>query len=229
MEERREKRHNRSYVIRKGRMTQGQSRAIEELGPRYLIPAEPGTLIDFAKVFGNDHPVVLEIGFGMGRSLMQMAQDTPGQNFVGIEVYPPGIGSALAEIGKLGLVNVRLINHDAYEVVSGCIAPNSLDAVQIFFPDPWPKLRHHKRRLINDEFVQMLRPLLKSGGEIRMATDWENYALQMLEVMSRAAGFLNQSRTNTFVARPAWRPLTKFEERGQKLDHGVWDLVFTRE
>ena len=218
-----------SYVVRAGRMTQGQSRAILELGPKYLIPVDNLEYLDFQQYFGRKAPLVLEIGFGMGTSFVQMAKNDPASNYLGIEVHPPGVGSALKLIAEQECSNVRIIQHDAFEILSHCIPPQSIDVLQIFFPDPWPKKRHVKRRLIDDEFLRLVAPLLKSGGELRMATDWEDYARQMLEVMQRAQGFTNTSQDGTFVPRPLWRPLTKFEKRGQNLGHGVWDLVFKRD
>ncbi len=165
----------------------------------------------------------------MGVSFVQMAKAAPECNFLGIEVHPPGVGSALKLIEENQLTNVRVIQYDAFEILSKCIKPQSLDVLQIFFPDPWPKKRHVKRRLINDDFVKLVAPLFKPGAEFRMATDWEDYAIQMLEVMTRAEGFTNTSADNTYIPRPTWRPLTKFEQRGQRLGHGVWDLVFKRD
>lgn len=219
----------RTYATRAGRLTTGQARALQELGPRFLIDTASARPLDLPAIFGNPHAVVLEIGFGSGASLIEMARSRPETNFLGIEVYPPGLGAALAAIARHDLLNVRLIRGDAVQVLTHCMARDSLDAVQIFFPDPWPKTRHHKRRLITDEFIALLRPLLRPGGCLYLATDWEHYAWQMLEVMQRAAGFANQSSTGTFVPRPQWRPLTKFERRGLRLEHGIWDLAFTRE
>lgn len=222
-------RNIKSYVIRAGRMTQAQIHAIDTLGEKYLIKTDTLKPINFQEIFGNDNPVVLEIGFGMGKSFIQMAIDNPDQNFLGIEVHPPGIGATLMKIEEHKLPNVKIISHDAFEILTNCIQEESIDFLQIFFPDPWPKARHHKRRLINDKFIALITPLLKHGGQIRLATDWENYAEQMLDVMSKAPGFINQSTDGTYIPRPSWRPLTKFEQRGQNLGHGVWDLVFTRE
>lgn len=223
------KRNIKSYVIRAGRMTQAQINAIETLGPKYLLNIDLNSKLDFEQIFNNKNPVVLEIGFGMGRSFIEMAKTNLDQNYLGIEVHPPGVGATLMQIEENALTNVRLIQHDAFEVFAHCLHENSIDYLQIFFPDPWPKARHHKRRLINDNFISMVTPYVKHGGQIRLATDWENYAEQMLEVMSRANGFTNQSQDGTYIQRPSYRPYTKFEERGQKLGHGVWDLVFIRD
>lgn len=218
-----------SFVVRAGRMTEGQVRAIEELGPKYMVDVEDLKPLDLKAIFGREAPFVVEIGFGMGVSFVQMAKDAPECNFLGIEVHPPGVGSALKLIEENQLTNVKVIKFDAFEVLSKCLAPESVDVLQIFFPDPWPKKRHIKRRLINDDFVKLVKPLFKHGGQFRMATDWENYAEQMLDVMTRAEGFSNTSTDGTYIPRPDWRPLTKFELRGQRLGHGVWDLVFKRD
>ena len=218
-----------SFVVRAGRMTEGQIRAIEELGPKYMVDVEDLKPLNIDEIFGRTGaPLVVEIGFGMGVSFVQMAKDAPECNFLGIEVHPPGVGSALKLIEENQLTNVKVIKYDAFEVLSKCLQPESVDILQIFFPDPWPKKRHVKRRLINDSFVDLARPLFKHGGQFRMATDWEDYAIQMLEVMTRAQGFSNTAAGGKYIPRPDWRPLTKFEARGQRLGHGVWDLVFKR-
>lgn len=218
-----------SFVVRAGRMTQGQINAIEELGPKYMLDVSSLEELDTVKAFGREAPLVVEIGFGMGVSFVQMAKADPSGNYLGIEVHPPGVGSCLKLIEENQLTNVRIIQFDAFEVLRKCLKPASVDILQIFFPDPWPKKRHVKRRLINDDFVKLVSPLFKQGGQFRMATDWEDYAVQMLEVMSRAQGFSNTAADGTYIPRPDWRPLTKFELRGQKLGHGVWDLVFKRD
>lgn len=219
-----------SFVVRAGRMTEGQIRAIEELGPKYMVDVEDLKPLNIDEIFGRTGaPLVVEIGFGMGVSFVQMAKDAPECNFLGIEVHPPGVGSALKLIEENQLTNVKVIKYDAFEVLSKCLQPESVDILQIFFPDPWPKKRHVKRRLINDSFVDLVRPLFKHGGQLRMATDWEDYAIQMLEVMTRAQGFSNTAADGKYIPRPDWRPLTKFEARGQRLGHGVWDLVFKRD
>lgn len=220
----------RSFVIRQGRMTNAQINALDNLSDKYIIDVSDLKHHDFSSYFANPSaPLVVEIGFGMGKSFIQMAKDDPNSNFLGIEVHPPGVGSTLMLIESEQLSNVKIIHFDAFEVLTKCFNEKSIDIIQIFFPDPWPKARHHKRRLINDNFISMIKPLLKTGGQIRLATDWENYAQQMLEVMSRAEGFNNTSEDGTYIPRPSWRPYTKFETRGQNLGHGVWDLVFERE
>ena len=218
-----------SFVVRAGRITASQERALEELYPKYGVQIESNKYINIDETFGRKAPLVVEIGFGMGKSFVQMASEDKDSNFLGIEVHPPGVGSCLKLIEEQGLNNVRVIKHDAFEVLQEHLKPESIDIIQIFFPDPWPKKRHFKRRLINDDFIAMIAPLIKRGGQIRMATDWQEYAEQMLEVMNRAQGFSNTAADGTYIPRPAWRPLTKFEARGERLGHGVWDLVFKRD
>ncbi|MFT2089406.1 tRNA (guanosine(46)-N7)-methyltransferase TrmB [Paraglaciecola sp. 2405UD69-4] len=217
-----------SFVKREGRLTQGQARAIEQYWPTMGLEHSAGAL-DFSDVFGRKAPVVLEIGFGMGKSLVEMAANEPEKDFVGIEVHRPGVGACLNEAAEQNVTNLRVFEHDAVEILADCVADNSLARVQLFFPDPWHKTRHHKRRIVQSEFVQKLRTKLAIGGVFHMATDWENYAEHMLEVMSQAEGFKNQSATSDYVPRPDQRPLTKFEQRGHRLGHGVWDLMFERE
>ena len=217
----------RSFVKREGRLTKGQAKALEDNWPTMGLNHQDG-LLDFTKVFGNDNPVVLEIGFGMGKSLVEMAKHAPNTNFIGIEVHRPGVGACLMDASEAGVTNLRVYEHDAVEVLADCIADRSLAKSQLFFPDPWHKKRHHKRRIVQPEFVENLRSKLKIGGVFHMATDWENYAEHMLEVMTAAEKFKNQSKTNDYVPRPDDRPLTKFEQRGHRLGHGVWDLMFER-
>ncbi len=216
----------RSYVRREGKITRGQQRALDELGPTYLLPVS-GEL-DFPAIFGNDRPVVLEIGFGNGLSLAEMAQNDSRRNYIGIEVYRPGVGSLLIQIRQRGLTNLRAIQADAVEVLAKQIADASLDAVQIYFPDPWHKARHNKRRIIRPEFVDLIGKKLQRGGTVHIATDWEDYAEHIMAVMSAASGFTNSAGEGRFSPRPAQRPLTKFEQRGQRLGHGVWDLIFLK-
>ena len=218
-----------SFVIRAGRMTTAQTKALEELSPKYLVDVSALEKLDCAAIFGREAPLVVEIGFGMGKSFVEMAQKDPLRNYLGIEVHPPGVGACMLLIEELGLTNVRVIKYDAFEVLTKCLGPESIDILQIFFPDPWPKARHHKRRLVNDSFLALVTPLLKHGGEIRMATDWENYAEQMLECLERAPELHNTAPNGGYLPRPEWRPLTKFEQRGERLGHGVWDLVFARD
>ncbi len=216
----------RSFVLRAGRMGTGQQRALVELGPRYVLPFEPGVALDWQARFGRQAPRVLEIGFGMGDATAQIAAALPGTDFIGIEVHVPGVGALLKRIGELGLGNLRLMQHDAVEVLERMVAPASLDGVHIFFPDPWHKKRHNKRRLIQPPFVTLLASRLKPGGYLHCATDWQPYAEQMLEVLRAEPALANTAEA--YAPRPAYRPLTKFENRGLKLGHGVWDLVFTR-
>ncbi|GAB56030.1 tRNA (guanine-N7-)-methyltransferase [Glaciecola punicea ACAM 611] len=216
-----------SFVKREGRLTKAQGSAIEENWPSMGLSIDQGQL-NLEHVFGRNVPTVLEIGFGMGKSLVEMAQNAPNTNFIGIEVHRPGIGACLASAQQAELTNLRVFEHDAVEVLDKCIANESLDRLQLFFPDPWHKTRHHKRRIVQSEFVQALRTKLKIGGEFHMATDWEPYAQHMLEVMQIAHGFENKSSSQDYLARPDYRPITKFEVRGQKLGHGVWDIIFTR-
>ena len=217
-----------SFVIRAGRMTTAQTKALEDLSPKYLVDVSALERLDCTAIFGREAPLVVEIGFGMGKSFVEMAQKDPLRNYLGIEVHPPGVGACMLLIEELGLTNVKVIKYDAFEVLTKCLGPESIDILQIFFPDPWPKARHHKRRLVNDSFLQLVTPMLKHGGEIRMATDWENYAEQMLECLNRAHELKNTAPDGGYLPRPEWRPLTKFEQRGERLGHGVWDLVFTR-
>ncbi|HSH88997.1 MAG TPA: tRNA (guanosine(46)-N7)-methyltransferase TrmB [Ramlibacter sp.] len=215
----------RSFVRRIGRTTTGQARALEELGPRYIVPYQSLPL-DLVAAFGRDAPTILEIGFGMGEATAHIAALMPEKNFVCCEVHEPGVGALLKRIGEQNLTNIRIVQHDAVEVLDHMLLENSLHGVHIFFPDPWHKARHNKRRLVQPALVSRLAAKLKPGGYIHCATDWEPYAQQMLEVM--AAEPLLQNTTEGFAARPEYRPLTKFENRGLKLGHGVWDLVFTR-
>lgn len=217
----------RSFVKREGRLTKGQAKALEDCWPNMGLTHAQG-LQNFEELFGRQAPVVLEIGFGMGKSLVEMAIAESDKDFIGIEVHRPGVGACLADANEAGITNLRLYEHDAVEVLADCIADNSLSRVQLFFPDPWHKKRHHKRRIVQPEFVQKLRQKLMIGGVFHMATDWENYAEHMLEVMSQAEGYKNQSATQDYVPRPDHRPLTKFEQRGHRLGHGVWDLMFER-
>ena len=215
----------RSFVVRAGRMGPGQARALAELGPRFVLPYA-AQRCDFDAVFERRAPHVLEIGFGMGDATAAIAQALPGTDFIGVEVHTPGVGALLKRIGEMGLTNLRLIQHDAVDVLEHMIAPESLAGVHVFFPDPWHKKRHHKRRLIQPELVRLLASRLQGGGYLHCATDWQPYAEQMLEVLSAEAQLHNTA--DAYAPRPAYRPLTKFENRGLKLGHGVWDLVFTK-
>lgn len=218
----------RSFVLRTGRMTKGQEAAYQQYWPVAGLMLESGPL-DIAACFGRQAPVVFEIGFGMGQSLVDMAAAAPDTDFIGVEVHKPGVGRLLMAMGEQQLGNVRVYCDDAVEVLQQCIADDSLDRVQVYFPDPWHKKKHHKRRLIQPAFVQQLRKKLKAGGVLHMATDWENYAEHMREVMTAAPGFSNMADGGGYALRPDYRPLTKFEQRGQRLGHGVWDLLFVKE
>jgi tRNA (guanine-N7-)-methyltransferase len=215
----------RSFVRRAGRMGSGQQRALAELAPRFVVPYDAKPL-DAPGLFGRHAPLVLEIGFGMGAATAQIAQAHPDIDYLGIEVHEPGVGALLRLVGQAGLANLRIVQHDAVEVVQHMIAPASLAGGHIFFPDPWPKKRHHKRRLIQPPFVSLLATRIAPGGYLHCATDWEEYAQQMLEVL--AAEPLLQNTAGDFAPRPEWRPQTKFEARGLRLGHGVWDLLFRR-
>ncbi|WP_372931545.1 tRNA (guanosine(46)-N7)-methyltransferase TrmB [Shewanella putrefaciens] len=217
----------RSFVLREGRLTKGQAQAIESQWPTMGLDYSPVPL-NLSEVFGREADTVLEIGFGMGASLVQMAKDAPEQNFIGIEVHKPGVGSCLSDAAIAGVTNLRVYHHDAMEVLEHAITDGSLARVQLFFPDPWHKKRHHKRRIVQAEFAELVRRKLKIGGVFHMATDWEEYSEHMLEVMNAAPGYKNQSADGTVVPRPDHRPLTKFEARGHRLGHGVWDLMFER-
>jgi tRNA (guanine-N7-)-methyltransferase len=215
----------RSFVLRQGRMSPAQTKAFETLYPRYGLTFAEAPL-DFAAVFGRRAPVVLEIGFGMGETTARIAASLPGTDFLGIEVHAPGVGALLKQIEAQGLSNVRVIRHDAVEVAQHMLAPGSLSGIHIFFPDPWPKARHHKRRIVNPTFVALLATRLKPGGYLHCATDWEPYAESMLEVLGSEPLLANTA--SGYAPRPAYRPLTKFENRGLKLGHVVHDVIFSR-
>lgn len=215
----------RSFVLRAGRMGSGQQKALEELGPQFVLPYLPEPL-DLAAAFQRQAPKILEIGFGMGGATAEIAEAHPENDYLGIEVHTPGVGALLKQIGERKLSNLRIIQHDAVEVLSHMIANTSLDGIHIYFPDPWHKSKHHKRRLIQPRFVRLLVQKLKPGGYLHLATDWENYAEQMLEVLTSEAGLINTAAD--YAPRPDYRPLTKFEQRGLRLGHGVWDLLFRR-
>lgn len=217
----------RSFVMRAGRMTEGQQRGWDEGFPRYGLRVSDGPL-DWDAAFGAPGRRVIEIGFGMGDSLLQMARNDKSTHFVGIEVHKPGVGRLLSGVHQEGLTNVRIYAEDAVEVLERCIVDQSLDAVHIYFPDPWHKKRHHKRRLIQPPFVLLLAQKLRQGGLLHLATDWEHYATQMLDVLNGESLLYNSEAAGGFATRPDWRPETKFERRGARLGHGVWDLLFCR-
>lgn len=216
----------RSFVLRQGRMTAAQQQGLELHWPQKGLLRENGVLnIDTA--FGRAAPTILEIGFGMGGSLLQMAQAAPEKNFIGIEVHRPGVGKLLHDMADAGVDNIRVYCDDAVDVLKACIADDSLDAVQIFFPDPWHKKRHNKRRLIQPEFVQLIRRKLKAGGVLHAATDWQDYAEHILATLQAAENFRNCAGEG-YAPRPDYRPKTKFEQRGERLGHGVWDIIFAK-
>ena len=215
----------RSFVTRAGRLSTAQARALDTLGPRFCLPYEKSRL-DIDAAFGRHAPTILEIGTGMGETTAHIAALMPEKNFIGVEVHTPGIGSLLKLIGEREIHNLRLIQHDAVEVVTHRLAPESLDGVHVFFPDPWHKARHNKRRLIQGPFVALLASRIKAGGYLHCATDWEDYAIQMLTVLTAEPSLTNTAAD--YAERPPYRPVTKFENRGLKLGHGVWDLVFEK-
>ena len=216
----------RSYVLRAGRMGTGQQRALETLGPQFVLPFT-GAPLDFAATFGRTAPVVVEIGFGMGDATAQIAAGAPERDFIGIEVHVPGVGALLKKIDERQLGNLRIFQHDAVEVLRDMVPPDSLAGIHVYFPDPWHKKKHNKRRLIQSPFVALLASRLAPGGYLHCATDWAPYAEQMLEVLG-AEPLLANTAEQGYAPRPEWRPLTKFENRGIRLGHGVWDLLFTR-
>jgi tRNA (guanine-N7-)-methyltransferase len=215
----------RSFVTRAGRLSIAQERAINTLGPQFLQLYQKKVL-DTDAAFGRAAPVILEIGFGMGETTARIAAGMPDRNFIGVEVHTPGVGSLLKLIGEQNLQNLRLIQHDAFEVLTHMIAPGSLAGVHVFFPDPWHKARHNKRRLIQGSLVALLASRLTSGGYLHCATDWQEYAEQMLEVLGQELTLNNSA--DSYVTRPDYRPVTKFENRGLRLGHGVWDIVFNK-
>jgi tRNA (guanine-N7-)-methyltransferase len=217
----------RSFVVRAGRMTVAQERAWVELWPRFGVETVDA-MLDLAAVFGREAPRTLEIGFGNGESLVSLAAEHPERDFLGIEVHRPGVGHLLLRIEELGLPNLRIVCRDAVEVLERCIAEATLDEVLLYFPDPWPKKRHHKRRIVQPGFVALVASRLRPGGVLRMATDWQPYAEHMLAVAGTCEALRNDSASGDYVARPDSRPITRFERRGQRLGHGVWDLAFRR-
>jgi tRNA (guanine-N7-)-methyltransferase len=217
----------RSYVIRGGRITEGQKKAFDSAWPAYGLSLFDGA-INPEVLFGRKAPLVLEVGFGMGDSLLQMVQAEQDHDFLGVEVHPPGVGRLINNAAKESVTNLKVFMADAVDVFEDCIPDASVDRFQLYFPDPWHKKKHNKRRIVQPEFIQLVRSKLKLGGICHLATDWEPYAEHMMEVMSLAEGFDNESGQYCFAPRPDYRPLTKFENRGQRLGHGVWDLLFKR-
>lgn len=220
-------RNIKSYVVRSGRMTPGQEKAYTELWSAYGIEAND-QLIDFELLFGRQAPVILEIGFGMGDSLIEIAANHPENNYLGIEVHKPGVGRLLGNISERALTNLRVMQFDAIEVLKKQVRDESLSAVYLFFPDPWHKRRHNKRRIVKDDFIQLIRKKLLIRGQFHMATDWEEYAVQMLDTMTQSVGFKNCAPDGGYIPRPEYRPITKFERRGERLGHGVWDVLFEK-
>lgn len=225
--EQRPKRGVRSYVLRGGRMTQAQQRGLDEVFPRMGLTLAQGP-IDPVEIFGRRAPLVVEIGFGMGGSLLEQALAHPQTDFIGIEVHPPGVGKLLDEADKAGVENLRIYREDAMQVLDEALPAGTVDTLQLFFPDPWPKKKHHKRRIVQPAFLARVHRVLRPEGRLHMATDWANYAEHMVAVMHETPGFENTAEQGDFVPRPAFRPLTKFETRGERLGHGVWDLIYRR-
>jgi tRNA (guanine-N7-)-methyltransferase len=215
----------RSYVLRQGRVSNAQRRAHDTLLPRFGVPYSPERL-DLDRLFGRTAPRIVEIGFGMGETTARIAADHPEIDYLALEVHTPGVGSLLKTLDERAIANVRIVQHDAVEVLAHMIEPAAFDGAHVFFPDPWPKKRHHKRRLLQPPLVKLLASRLKPGGYLHVATDWEEYAQHILEVLSAEPGLTNTC--GGYAPRPDYRPLTKFEQRGLKLGHGVWDIVFTR-
>jgi tRNA (guanine-N7-)-methyltransferase len=221
----------RSFVLRAGRITDAQQRALTDLWPRYGLDvpdAEAATPFDLDAIFGRSAPRALEIGFGNGENLASLASANPQRDYLGVEVHRPGVGRLMLAAQAAGLTHLRVLCHDAVEVLQRCVAPASLDEVLILFPDPWHKKRHNKRRLVQTSFVDLVASRLRAGGVLELATDWEPYAQQMLEVLGANDRFENLSPDGTWMPRPQWRSVTRFERRGTKLGHGVWDLAFRR-
>jgi len=227
LDEHASRRQVRSFVLRGGRLTAGQKRALDELQPRYGVTAGEGEL-DFEVLFGNDHPVIMEIGFGDGNATWQMAASHPEENYLGVEVHQPGVGQLLMKLEQADIENVRIACSDAVELLRDRIPAKSLAGIRIYFPDPWPKKRHHKRRLVQAPFIDVLALRMKKGAVLHMATDWEPYAGHMLEVMRSSRNFENLSPAGDVCPQPEWRPRTKYERRGERLGHPVHDLLFKR-
>ena len=218
----------RSFVLRQGRITAGQERAFAEHWPRYGLDASDALRLDARALFADDRDLNLEIGFGNGESLVQMAQATPDAGYIGIEVHRPGVGHALLAAAAAGLDNLRLIHHDAVAILRDHVADGTLARVQIYFPDPWPKARHHKRRIVQKSFTDLIWRKLRAGGEIHCATDWAEYAEWMRDVFASDDKWQNLGGADGYAPRPDWRPQTKFERRGERLGHGVWDLRYRK-
>lgn len=221
------KRTIRSFVVRGGRMTEGQQKAYDANWAVYGLDVNQGR-IAYEDVFGRQSDVVIEVGFGMGASLIEMAKNAPENDYIGIEVHPPGVAKLMMLAKEAGLTNIRVYCHDAIEIMADCLPQGQATTFQLFFPDPWHKKKHNKRRIVQPLFAQQVRNILKPGGQFHMATDWEPYAEHMLEVMEAQDNYENAAGKGQYHPRPDWRPLTKFEQRGEKLGHGVWDLLYTK-
>ena len=218
----------RSFVLRGGRLTAGQKRALDEYWPRFGIERGEESLLDFKILFGNEASVIMEIGFGNGDATWRMAQAHPEENYLGVEVHQPGVGRLLLNMAQQGIANIRIANDDAVKFLRERVPEESLNGVRIYFPDPWPKKRHHKRRLIQSSFIELLASRMCKGALIHLATDWEPYAVHILEVMQSSQSFVNASPRGDFCDQPDWRPQTKYERRGEGLGHNVRDLLFKR-
>lgn len=217
----------RSFVLREGRLTRGQEQALEKHWPRFGIDWVPADgALNLADLFNNDQPVTLEIGFGMGTSLLEMAVAEPQRNFLGIEVHRPGVGRLLHGIADAGISNLRILSVDAVEFLRSGVAAHSLDCIQVYFPDPWPKKKHHKRRIVQPQFLDLCHAALRSGGSFHLATDWANYAEHMMEVISADPRFCNKAGNEDFLPSPWERPMTKFERRGIEAGRRIFDLAF---
>lgn len=216
----------RSFILRQGRLTQGQQFALDNFWDKYCL--DPKVALDVNNIFGRYAPLCVEIGFGNGECLAKLAAENPNKDYIGIEVHRPGVGHLIIQLEQQALQNVRIYCHDAIEILTNNLPDNSLSAVHLFFPDPWHKRKHHKRRIVQTSFVDLLAKKLQADGYFHAATDWENYAESMLAVLSANDRFSNTSPTNTYCERPTHRPLTKFERRGLHLGHGVWDLIFVK-
>lgn len=224
------RRQIRSFVLRNGKMTNAQSKAVAELLPQYAVNiGEQQGVLDFAEIFNNQNPVCVDIGFGNGESILYAAEQYPQLNFLGVDVHLPGIGHLLMGLDKQALSNVRVIRYDAVDVLRDFIADGSLAAVHIYFPDPWHKKRHHKRRLVKADFLQLIATKLGDDGRLHFASDWQEYAEEVRDLLNRCEAFCPANQTIDFVPRPDWRPVTKFERRGQKLNHASYDLIAYKE
>jgi len=219
----------RSYVLREGRLTKGQQRALDQLWPQYGLVADKEVPIDLERIFSRKAPVVLEIGFGDGGALAEIAAANPDKNFIGVEVHRPGVGSLMLKLEQAEQDNVRIFCHDGVEVLKNQIPPASMERIQLFFPDPWHKKRHHKRRILSPSFIELVSNRLQQGGVFHFASDWEDYADQALERLNQCTSMRNLSQEGGYSPRPEWRPLTKFEQRGQRLGHVVRDILMEKQ